>query len=83
MTESIEEQVKALATRAKEASRALMGAPSERKDAVLRRVAEALRAPGSADILQANDADVEAGAGVSKSYEMTILLQLQGRIHNR
>jgi len=74
MTESIREQVEALARRAKEASRALMGASSERKDAVLRRVAAALRAPGSADILQANEADVAAGADLSSALRDRLLL---------
>ena len=61
----LSDEVEALARRAKEASRALAGASSERKDAVLRRVAEALRAPGSEDVLQANEADVAAGADLT------------------
>jgi glutamate-5-semialdehyde dehydrogenase len=65
----IREQVTALARRAKSAARELAPVPTERKDAVLRRVAEALRAPASAAVLDANVADVQAGedAGLSKA----------------
>ncbi len=61
----VREEVEALARRAKEASRALAGVSTERKDAVLRRVAAALRAPGSEDVLTANQADVAAGDDLS------------------
>lgn len=61
----VREEVEALARRAKEASRALAGVSTERKDAVLRRVAAALRAPGSEDVLSANQADVAAGDDLS------------------
>ncbi|MEZ4338920.1 MAG: glutamate-5-semialdehyde dehydrogenase [Sandaracinaceae bacterium] len=61
----VRDEVEALARRAKAASRALAGVTTEKKDAVLRRVAEALRAPGSADVLTANEADVAAGTDLS------------------
>ena len=70
MTETdIAAEVEALARRAKRAARALAPASTERKNAVLRRVASALRAPPSAAILDANASDVKAGeeAGLSSA----------------
>lgn len=57
----IREEVEALARRAKAAARALPAASTERKNAVLRRVADSLRGPASASVLEANVADVAAG----------------------
>lgn len=54
-------EVEALARRAKEASRALAVSSSERKNAVLRRVAAGLRAPAGEAVLRANEEDVAHG----------------------
>lgn len=70
----LREEVEALARRAKEASRALAGVRSERKNAVLRRVAEALRAPGSEAILRANEEDMAAGADLTPALRDRLLL---------
>jgi len=61
----LKDEVEALARRAKAASRALAGLSGERKDALLRAVAAALRAPGSEAVLRANEEDVAAGADLS------------------
>ncbi|MBX3272204.1 MAG: glutamate-5-semialdehyde dehydrogenase [Sandaracinaceae bacterium] len=58
----VRSEVEALARRAKEAARGLAGATTTKKDAVLRRVAAALRGPARADVLAANEADVAEGA---------------------
>ncbi len=74
--EDLHAQVEALARRAKAASRALAPAPSERKNAVLERVAAALRAPDSDAVLDANAADVKAGAEAGLSSAMVDRLRL-------
>ncbi|MCB9592173.1 MAG: glutamate-5-semialdehyde dehydrogenase [Sandaracinaceae bacterium] len=61
----VRDEVEALARRAKRAARSLAAAPTAKKDAVLRRVAAALRAPESEDVLRANEEDVAAGADLS------------------
>lgn len=63
----VRREVEALARRAKEASRALTSVPTETKDAVLRRVAAALRAPGSRAILEANAQDVADGVELTEA----------------
>lgn len=57
----IRQEVEALARRAKAAARALPAASTERKNAVLRRVANLLRGPASARVLEANVEDVAGG----------------------
>ncbi len=79
--EALWSEVEALARRAKAASRALAPAPTERKNAVLTRVAAALRAPESAAVLEANAADVAAGEETGLSSAMLDRLRLdRGRL---
>jgi glutamate-5-semialdehyde dehydrogenase len=68
--------VEALARRAKRAARALAPASTERKNAVLRRVASGLRAPASAAILDAIASDVSAGAEAGLSSALLDRLRL-------
>jgi glutamate-5-semialdehyde dehydrogenase len=65
----VQSEVEALARRAKEASRALAAERTERKDAVLARVASLLRSGESEAVLEANAADVAAAeqAGLSRA----------------
>ncbi len=63
----LKDRIEALARRAKAASRGLMGVDSGRKDAVLRRVAAALRGPDGDGVLRANEADVADGAELSSA----------------
>lgn len=66
---AIRDAVRAQAERAKAAAKALAPLPTARKNAFLRRLAEALRSPGAAPVLEANRIDLEAGeaAGLSKA----------------
>ncbi|MEC7524572.1 MAG: glutamate-5-semialdehyde dehydrogenase [Myxococcota bacterium] len=72
----LRDRVETLARRAKAAAKKLAAAPTERKDAVLRRVAEALRAPASAAVLDANVADVKAGEDAGLSAALLDRLKL-------
>ena len=72
----IAEEVTALALRAKRAARALGPAPTAKKDAVLARVAAALRAPESQAVLDANAEDVAAGESSGLSPAMLDRLRL-------
>ncbi len=76
MSESdLKSRVEALARRAKAASRALAAAPTERKNAVLTRVAALLRADADA-VLDANGADVAAAREAGLSSAMVDRLRL-------
>lgn len=75
-TEELERRVEALARAAKAASRALASLTTDRKDAVLARVAAALRAPESGAVLDANAADVEAARAAGLSSAMLDRLRL-------
>lgn len=72
----IHEEVTALAQRAKSAARALAPLSTERKDAVLRRVASALRSSKSEAVLDANVADVAAAEDAGLSGAMLDRLRL-------
>lgn len=74
--EELREQVESLARRAKEAGRALAPMPTAKKNAVLRRVAEALRAPASIAVLEANVRDMEAAVETGLSKAMLDRLRL-------
>jgi len=74
--DDLRDRVETLARRAKAAAKKLAAAPTERKDAVLRRVAEALRAPASAAVLDANVADVKAGEDAGLSAALLDRLKL-------
>lgn len=74
--QDLRSDVEALARRAKEAARALAPASTERKHAVLERVAASLRAKESAAVLDANAADVKAGAEAGLSGAMLDRLRL-------
>ncbi|GAB5541603.1 MAG: glutamate-5-semialdehyde dehydrogenase [Sandaracinaceae bacterium] len=76
MTEELRTQVETLARRAKAAAKKLAAAPTARKDAVLRRVAAALRAPASEAVLEANVADVQAGEASGLSAALLDRLKL-------
>jgi glutamate-5-semialdehyde dehydrogenase len=71
----LKSRVEALARRAKAASRALAAAPTERKNAVLTRVAALLRADADA-VLDANGADVAAAREAGLSSAMVDRLRL-------
>ena len=75
-SDDLRDRVETLARRAKAAAKKLAAAPTERKDAVLRRVAEALRAPASAAVLDANVADVKAGEDAGLSAALLDRLKL-------
>lgn len=75
-TEELERRVEALARAAKAASRALASLTTDRKNAVLARVAAALRAPESGAVLDANAADVEAARAAGLSSAMLDRLRL-------
>lgn len=68
--------MEALARQAKQASRALAAAPTERKNAVLARVAAALRAKESDAVLDANAADLAAAREAGLSGAMLDRLKL-------
>ncbi len=72
----LERRVEALARAAKAASRVLASLTTDRKNAVLARVAAALRAPESGEVLDANAADVEAGRAAGLSGAMLDRLRL-------
>lgn len=72
----LERRVEALARAAKAASRVLASLTTDRKNAVLARVAAALRAPESGAVLDANAADVEAGRAAGLSGAMLDRLRL-------
>lgn len=74
--DDLRDRVETLARRAKAAAKKLAAAPTERKDAVLRRVAEALRAPASAAVLDANVADGKAGEDAGLSAALLDRLKL-------
>lgn len=74
--DDLRDRVETLARRAKAAAKKLAAAPTERKDAVLRRVAESLRAPASAAVLDANVADVKAGEDAGLSAALLDRLKL-------
>ncbi len=78
MTEdlNIEQQVRALATRAKAASRVIASASSATKNAVLRRVAEALRGPAGDRVLAANEQDLIVAQDMNLSAPMLERLRL-------
>ena len=69
MSDDLTTLVTGLAERAKEAARVLAVASTEKKDAVLRRAAEALRAEAGDRVLEANRKDMTAATemGLSKS----------------
>lgn len=69
-------EIEALARRAKEASRALAAVPTERKDRVLLRVAEALRSEAKSAVLEANEADLAAAKEAGLSAAMLDRLRL-------
>ena len=62
MSEDLTALVTGLAERAKEASRVLSAASTEKKNAVLRRVADALRGVAGDRVLEANAKDLAAAA---------------------
>lgn len=72
----IQTQVTALAKRAKEASVVLAATPAERKNRVLRRLAELLRGEGKTGILSANEEDMADGKtqGLSQAMLDRLLL---------
>lgn len=80
-SDGLREAVEDVARRAKRAARALSVAPTQRKNAVLSRVAEALRSPASATILEANLADLrDAEAGGLSSALLDRLRLDRGRL---
>ncbi|HEY8432140.1 MAG TPA: glutamate-5-semialdehyde dehydrogenase [Sandaracinaceae bacterium] len=76
MSRNVDAEVEALARAAKAAARALAPVATDRKNAVLSRVAEALRASESAAVLDANAADVEAAREAGLSSAMLDRLRL-------
>ncbi|MFZ1862959.1 MAG: glutamate-5-semialdehyde dehydrogenase [Polyangiales bacterium] len=70
MSEDLTELVTGLAKRAKAASRVLAIASTERKNAVLRRVAAALRGEPGAHVLEANQKDLAAAKDMGLSSAM-------------
>jgi glutamate-5-semialdehyde dehydrogenase len=76
MSEDVNTLVTGLATAAKAASRTLATASTERKNAVLRRVAEALRGPAGDRVLEANARDMEAAREMDLSKAMLDRLAL-------
>ncbi len=74
--EAIHRAVAAVALRAREAARELARLPTERKDAVLRRVAAGLRGPHRAAVLAANAADLAAADARGMSAAMRDRLRL-------
>ncbi|MGB5696374.1 MAG: glutamate-5-semialdehyde dehydrogenase [Polyangiales bacterium] len=76
MSEDLMALVTRLARRAKEASRVLATASTEKKNAVLRRVAEALRGKAGDLVLEANCNDMAAAETMGLSKAMLDRLQL-------
>ncbi|MEM8607828.1 MAG: glutamate-5-semialdehyde dehydrogenase [Myxococcota bacterium] len=70
MSEELTTLVTDLAVRAKEASRALATASTDTKNAVLRRVAEALRGPAGDRVIEANKRDLAAAESTGLSSAM-------------
>ena len=76
MSDDLTTLVTGLAERAKEAARVLAIASTEKKDAVLRRAAEALRAEAGDRVLEANRKDMAAAAEMGLSKAMLDRLAL-------
>lgn len=74
--QDIEALVTSLAQQAKAAARVLNAAPTEQKNAVLVRAANALRGAAGDDVLRANEKDVEAGKASGLSQAMLDRLHL-------
>ena len=72
---SVTEQVERICKAAHNAQYALAGASAERKNAMLRAVASAIRG-ASADLIEINKKDVEAAKASGMSYAMTDRLTL-------
>ncbi len=75
-SEDIEQQVRVLATRAKAASRVIASASSATKNAVLLRVAAALRGEPGEAVLEANEQDLVVAQDMNLSAPMLERLQL-------
>ncbi len=73
---TIEQQVRELATRAKAASRVIASASTKSKNAVLRRVAEALRGVSGDEVLAANERDLGVAQDMNLSAPMIERLRL-------
>lgn len=73
---NLPELVRKLATEAKQASRVLASAPTARKNAVLRRAAEALRGPEGSAVLEANERDLAVAQDLNLSAAMVDRLRL-------
>ncbi len=76
MSDDLTALVTGLAERAKEASRVLSAASTEKKNAVLRRVADALRGVAGDRVLEANAKDLAAAAEMGLSKAMLDRLEL-------
>ncbi|MGD8316739.1 MAG: glutamate-5-semialdehyde dehydrogenase [Myxococcales bacterium] len=76
MSEDLTELVTGLAKKAKAASRVLAVASTQRKNAVLRRAASALRGEAGARVLEANQKDLEAARDMGLSKAMLDRLEL-------
>lgn len=77
MTElNIEQEVRALATRAKAASRVIASASAAKKNAVLRRVVDALRGAEGDKVLVANEQDLGVAQDMNLSAPMLERLRL-------
>jgi glutamate-5-semialdehyde dehydrogenase len=76
MSDDLTALVTGLAQRAKEAARVLATASTERKNAVLRRAAEALRGEAGDRVLEANAKDMTAAQDMGISKAMLDRLQL-------
>ncbi|UCH30428.1 MAG: glutamate-5-semialdehyde dehydrogenase [Myxococcales bacterium] len=76
MSDDLTTLVTGLAERAKEAARVLATASTEKKDAVLRRAAEALRGEPGDRVLEANARDMVAAADMGLSKAMLDRLKL-------
>lgn len=76
MSDDLTALVTGLAQRAKDASRVLASASTERKNAVLRRVADALRGEAGDRVLAANVKDMAAAKGMGLSKAMLDRLEL-------
>ena len=76
MSDDLTALVTGLAERAKEASRVLSAASTDKKNAVLRRVADALRGVAGDRVLEANAKDLAAAAEMGLSKAMLDRLEL-------
>ncbi len=72
----LETAMRALATRAKDASRKLLGVTGAQKNRVLSRVAEALRGPAGDRVIEDNAKDLRAGEAAGLSAAMLDRLKL-------